>query len=57
MGHFPHGNGGRFSKKAGHFLVTSPVRTFDRIGKMDIRTIAVTHAAISQRGLHTTLGR
>jgi hypothetical protein len=56
VGHLSDGEGGGFGEKAGHFLIATPVRPFDRLGNMDIRAVPVAHAAVAQGGLHSTLG-
>ena len=52
-GHFAHSYGAGFGKKPCNFLVTAPVRAFDRIVKMHFRAVAFTHDGIAQRCLHT----
>ena len=57
MGEFAHDNGRGVHEHAGHFLVASPVRALDRIQKMDIRAVALTHDGVAQSRLHAALSR
>ena len=46
-GHFSHRFRGGFHKKPGYFLIAAPVRTFDRVLKMNIRRITVSHDTVA----------
>ena len=56
-GHFTHGDGGSFGKKAGHFLVAAPVRPLNGVGKMDFGAVAIAHDGIAQGRLHAAHSR